>query len=63
MSKAVTRRKLFTMIRFKIKGFIDPDSIKYNALSQVDVTIDGIVTPLTTKDEIQNHLLKRKPQA
>jgi hypothetical protein len=51
------------MLTFNIKGYIDPDSTKKNGLARVDVTIDGIVTPLTTKDEIEEHLLKRNPQS
>jgi hypothetical protein len=51
------------MIRFDIKGFIDPDSIKRNALARVDFTIYGRITPLTTKNEIEDHLLQCNPQS
>jgi hypothetical protein len=63
MSEANARRNLFTMLRFEIKGFIDPDSIKRNALTRVDVTNEGCITPLTTKNEIEDHLLQRNPQS
>jgi hypothetical protein len=64
MDAALARRNLFTMLKFDIKGFIDRDSINRNALARVDITIDGIVTPLTTKDENEDHyLLKGNPQA
>jgi hypothetical protein len=61
MSKANARRNLFTMLIFEIKGFIDADSIKRNALTRVDVTIYGRITPLTGKNEIEDHLLQRNP--
>jgi hypothetical protein len=50
MSEANARRNLFTMLRFDIKRFIDPDSINRNALTRVDVTISGHITPLTTNN-------------
>jgi hypothetical protein len=37
------------MLKFDIKGCIDPGSIKRNALARIDVTVDGCITPLTTK--------------
>jgi hypothetical protein len=52
MSEAIARRKVYTMLKFDIKGFIDPDSIKRNALARVDVTVDGRITPLATKMKI-----------
>jgi hypothetical protein len=63
MSEANAGRNLFTMLRFDIKGFMDPESIKRNTLTRVDVTIDGHITPLNTKNEIEDHLLKRNPQS
>jgi hypothetical protein len=36
MSEAVTRQNLFIMLKFDIEGFIDPYSIKRNALARVD---------------------------
>jgi hypothetical protein len=63
MYEANARRNIFMMLKFDIKGFIDPDSIKRNTLERVDVTVKGCITPLTTKTEIEDHLLKRNPQA
>jgi hypothetical protein len=63
MYEANARRNLFTMLRFDIKGFIDPDSVKRSAITIVDVTIDVRIAPLTTKIEIEDHLLQRNPQA
>jgi hypothetical protein len=57
------RRNLFTVLRFDIEGFIDPDSVKRSALVRVDVTIDGGITPIKTKIEIEDHLLQHNPQA
>jgi hypothetical protein len=63
MKEAKARSNLFTMLCFEIKGFIDPHSIKRNALTRVDVMIDGRLTPLTTRVDIEDHLLTRNPQA
>jgi hypothetical protein len=63
MSEANDRRNLFTMLRFNIKGFIDPDSIKRNTLARVDVTIDGRITHINTKKEIEGHLLQCIPNS
>jgi hypothetical protein len=63
MAEANSRRNLFTMLRFNTKGFIDPNSINNNALTRVDVTIVGCITPLTTKNEIEDHLLQCNHQA
>jgi hypothetical protein len=52
MSEATARINLFTLIKFDIKGFIDPYSIKNNDLTRVDVTINNQTAPLTTKNEI-----------
>jgi hypothetical protein len=63
MSDANARRNLFTMLRFDIKGFINPDSIKINAITRVNVTIDGRITPLTTNNEIEHNLLQHNPHS
>jgi hypothetical protein len=63
MFDATVRRNLFTMLRFYIKGFIDIDSIKRNALTRVDVSINGHITPIATKNKIKYHLLQRNPRA
>jgi hypothetical protein len=41
---------------------LNPDITKRNALARVDVNIGGCITPLTTKDEIEDHLLKYNPK-
>jgi hypothetical protein len=41
MKEANAKSNLFTMLRFNIKGFIDPHSIKCNTPTHVDVLIDG----------------------
>jgi hypothetical protein len=63
MKEAKSRSNLFTMLQLYIKGFIDPHSIKGNALTRADGMIDGHSTPLATKVEIKDHLLTRNPQA
>jgi hypothetical protein len=63
MKEAKARSNLFTMLRFDIKGFIHPHSIKCNALTWVDVIVDISLTPLTKKAEIEYNLLSRNPQA
>jgi hypothetical protein len=47
ISEATTRHNLFTKLKFDIKGFIDPRSIKRNALTRVNVNINGCINPLT----------------
>jgi hypothetical protein len=56
MSEVNARRNLYTMLRFDMKGFIDPDSIKRNALTRVDVTIAGCITPLKARDHSSSAL-------
>jgi hypothetical protein len=63
MKEAKARSNIFNMLQFDIKGFIDPHSIKRNSLTLVDVMVDGRLTPLTTKAEIEDRLLSRNPQA
>jgi hypothetical protein len=55
MKEAKARSNLFTMLRFDIKGFINPHSIKRNVLTRVDIMIDDHLTLLTTKVEIEDH--------
>jgi hypothetical protein len=63
MLESRARRNLCTMLKFDIKGFIDPYSIARNALARVDATEDGRITPLTAKVEIEDHFLTRNPHA
>jgi hypothetical protein len=55
MKEAKAKSKVFAMLRFDIKGFVGPHSIKRNALTRIDVLIDGRLTTLTTKAEIEYH--------
>jgi hypothetical protein len=57
------RSNLFIMLHVDIKGSIDPHSIKCNALTRADVMINVRLTRLTTKVEIEDHLLTINPQA
>jgi hypothetical protein len=61
MKEAKSKINLFTMLRFDIKGIIDPHIIKRNALTRVDFRIDGRLTLLTRKAELEDHLLARDP--
>jgi hypothetical protein len=61
MKEAKAKSNLFIMLQFDIKGFIDPHSIKRNALTRVNVLVYGRMTPLTTKNEIEDYLLARNP--
>jgi hypothetical protein len=61
MKDAKAKSNLFTMLRLNIKGFIDPHIIKRNALTRVDFRIDGRLTLLTRKAELEDHLLARDP--
>jgi hypothetical protein len=53
MKESKARSNLFTMLQF----------IKRNAPTRVNVMVDGLLTPLTTKANIEDHLLYRNPQA
>jgi hypothetical protein len=59
MNKSKARRNLFTLLKFDIKGFINPYSIKHSALTCVDIKMNDVVSSLTTKAEIEDHLLQR----
>jgi hypothetical protein len=63
MKEAKARSNPFTMLRFYIKCFINPHIIKRNALTMVDVMIDGRLTRITAKVKIEDHLLTRTPHA
>jgi hypothetical protein len=63
MKEAKAKSNLFTVLRFNIKGFIDPHSIKHNALTHVDVLVDGRMMPLTTKAEMEDHVIARNARA
>jgi hypothetical protein len=63
MNESNARCNLFTIFKFDIKGFINPYSIKHSALTQVDITTNYVVYPLTTKGEIEDHLLQHNPLA
>jgi hypothetical protein len=63
MNESKARRDLFTLLKFNIKGFINPSSIKKSLLIRVDITSNGVVSYLTTKSEIEDHLLQCDPLA
>jgi hypothetical protein len=58
MNESKAHHDLFTLFKFDIKGFINPSSIKRRALSHVDNAPNGVVSSLTTKSEIEDHLLQ-----
>jgi hypothetical protein len=62
MNESTARRHLFTLLKFDIQGFINPSSIKCSALTRIDVTTNGVVSSLTTKLELEDHLLLRNPK-
>jgi hypothetical protein len=63
MNKTKSRRDLLTLLKFYIKGVINPSRIKRSTLTHVDLTSNGVVSFLTTKSEIEDHLLQRNPLA
>jgi hypothetical protein len=63
IKEAKVRSNLFTMLQYEINEFTDPRSIKCNILTRVDVTIDGHLTHLTTKIDIEDQSLTRNPHA
>jgi hypothetical protein len=54
MNESTARRNLFTLLKFDIKGFINPSSIKRSALAIIDVTTNGVVSSLATKLELED---------
>jgi hypothetical protein len=63
MNESNARRNVFTLLKFDIKDFINPSSIKCSALTRFDITINEVVSSLTTKDDLEDHLLQRNPIA
>jgi hypothetical protein len=63
MNESTARRNLFTLLKFDIKGFINPSSVKRSALTWIDISITDVVSSLTTKSELEDHLLQRNPKA
>jgi hypothetical protein len=53
MNESAARRNLFTLLKFDIKGFVNPSSIKRSALTRINVTTYGGVSSLTTKLELE----------
>jgi hypothetical protein len=62
MNEYTARRSLFTLLKFDIKGFINPLSIKRTALTIIDITKNDVVSSLTTKRDLEDHLLLRNPK-
>jgi hypothetical protein len=63
MNESNDRRNLFALLKFDIKGFINSSSIKCSALTRVDITPNEVISSLTTKGELEDHLLQRNPIA
>jgi NADH/NAD ratio-sensing transcriptional regulator Rex len=49
MNESKARRDIFTLLKFDIKSFINPSSMKISAFTRVDITSNGIISSLTTK--------------
>jgi hypothetical protein len=60
MNESNAHRNLLTLLKFDIKGFINPSSIKRSALTCVDITSNDVVSSLMAKGKIEDHLLQRK---
>jgi hypothetical protein len=63
MNESTVRCNLFTLLKFDIKGFISPSIIKHSALTPIYITTHDVVSSLTTKGELEDHLLLRNPKA
>jgi hypothetical protein len=55
MNESKARRDLFTLLKFDIKGFINPSSIEIRVFTCVDITSNGVISSLTTNAEIEDH--------
>jgi hypothetical protein len=49
MNESKARRDLFNLLKFDIKGLINPSNIKKTALTHVDITFNSVISSLTTK--------------
>jgi hypothetical protein len=63
MNESTVPRNLFTLLKFDIKVLINPSSIKRSALTRIYVTQNGVFYSLTTKLELEDHLLLRNTKA
>jgi hypothetical protein len=63
MNESTARRNLFTLLKFDIKGFINPSSIKLSALTIINTTTNDVFSSLTTKRELEDNLLLRNHKA
>jgi hypothetical protein len=63
MNESTAHGNLFTLLKFDIKCFINHSSIKRSAITRIDMTTNDVVSSLTTKGEIEDHLLLRNPKA
>jgi hypothetical protein len=61
MNESNARHNLFTLLKFDIKRFINPSSIKWSALTRIDITPNDVISSLTTKGKLEDHLLQRNP--
>jgi hypothetical protein len=63
MNESTARHNIFTLLKFDIKGFINPSSNKRRALTRIDITKNDVVPWLTNTGELEDHLLLRNPKA
>jgi hypothetical protein len=57
------KNRMFSILRFDIKGSINPESIIRSSMSRIDITQkDGSIVAETTKEGIELHLLERNPK-
>jgi hypothetical protein len=61
MNESKARCNLSTLLKFDIKGFINPSSIKRTSLNHIYINSNGVVSSLNNKEEIEDHLLQRNP--
>jgi hypothetical protein len=57
------KKRMFSTLRFYIKGSINPASIVRSSMSRIDITQqDGSIVAEITKEGIERHLLTRNPR-
>jgi hypothetical protein len=57
------KKRMFSVLRFDIKGSINPASIIRSSMSRINITQqDGSIMTVTAKEGIEQHLLERNPK-
>jgi hypothetical protein len=57
------KNRMFSALRFDIKGSINPARIIRSSTSRIDITQqDGSIIAVTTKEGVEQHLLERNPK-